>query len=249
MSSKITFFPVDNGDMTLIQICNPLRSTILIDCNIRVAADNKSDSTPDVAKALREQLNVDGDGRPYVDVMLLSHPDKDHCSGFERHFWVGPLSDYADDDKEQGEKRIIIRQIWSSPMVFRRANRKEPLCSDAKVFKAEARRRVRVNQENGCSALDGDRILILGEDQDGKTDSLGPILIKEGESFNGINGQSSDFLTSHLLAPMAPQDDEKEEELSRNDSSVIINFDMAASQENTTQRSRFLTGGDAGVSI
>src|SRR5207247_2615920 len=51
MASKIAFFPVGNGDMTLIQLESG--RTILIDVNIRAAADDPEDSTPDVAKMLR----------------------------------------------------------------------------------------------------------------------------------------------------------------------------------------------------
>src|SRR3546814_12727218 len=47
----------------------------------------------------------------------------------------------------------------------------------------------------------GERILIMGEDKDGKTGDLGAILIKAGDTFNTINGQSNSYFTAHLLAP------------------------------------------------
>lgn len=43
-------------------------STILVDVNIRVAADDPDDSTPDVAKMLREKLKGDTQGRLYLDI-------------------------------------------------------------------------------------------------------------------------------------------------------------------------------------
>ena len=53
-------------------------------------------------------------------------------------------------------------------MVFRRASRRHVLGDDARAFNAEARRRVRVFRNTPWNV--GDRILILGEDEDGKTD-------------------------------------------------------------------------------
>ena len=54
MSTTITHFPVGNGDMTLIRLGDKAGTTILIDCNIRAAADDPDDDTRDVAQDLRE---------------------------------------------------------------------------------------------------------------------------------------------------------------------------------------------------
>ena len=248
MIAKITFFPVDNGDMTLLRLADSDKTNLLIDCKIRSSADSAVESTPDVAKALRDRIGVDVNDRPYVDAMLLSHPDEDHCLGLEKHFWLGPLSDYPDDKKPQEEKRIVICQIWSSAMVYRRASSTHTLCSDAKAFNKEAKRRISVNIDNDFSVSDGDRILIMGEDENNKTDNLTPILIKQGGVFNGINCGASDYLTSHLLAPINKQDDETEELFSKNGSSVILHFEIKSS-ELGTNFSNFLAGGDAGVDI
>ena len=122
MNAKITFFPVGNGDMTLVVMEAGLR--VLIDANIRAAADDPDDDTPDAASLLRERLSRDGDRRLYVDTLLVTHPDKDHCTGLRKHFHLGPPDTWsATADK------IFIREIWSSPMVFRRASRRNaPHC-------------------------------------------------------------------------------------------------------------------------
>jgi hypothetical protein len=133
-------------------------------------------------------------------------------------------------------------------MVFRRASKNHPLCSDAKAFKKEAKRRIKVNEDNGFTVGDGDRILIMGEDENGKTDNLTPILIRSGEEFTGINGQASIYLTSLLLAPISKQDEETEDKLSKNCSSVIVNFKIKSS-EFGSNISKLLTGGDAEVEI
>ena len=185
---------------------------------------------------------------PTFDAFLLSHPDKDHCTGLCRHFHLGPLKDYADDNKPDAEKKIVIREMWSSPIVFRRASKIHVLCDDAKAWASEARRRVKHFRNNGWAG-EGDRILILGEDKDGKTDGLEAILVKSGEKINCLNGTPNTYFEARLLAPSLVCDDDEEVELrAKNQSSVILNFDIVASHVGMN-RYRFLTAGDAEVAI
>ncbi len=83
MASTLSFFPVGNGDMTLVE--SESGHKMLFDLNIRAAADDPDDDTPDVANLLRGHLNRDTEDRLYVDVLLVSHPDKDHCTGLCKH--------------------------------------------------------------------------------------------------------------------------------------------------------------------
>lgn len=141
MTASLSFFPVGNGDMTLVETEGGYK--ILIDMNIRADADDPDKDTPDVAKELRDRLTRDSQGRLYVDVLLVSHPDEDHCRGLRKHFHLGPPDEWS----KQADK-ILIREVWSSPMVFRRASRQHVLCDDAKAFNSEARRRVRKHRES-----------------------------------------------------------------------------------------------------
>lgn len=239
MSSKITLFPVGNGDMTLIE--TESKRKILIDMNIRAAADDPDDETPDVAKMLRERLGRDSTGRLYVDALLISHPDQDHCNGLSKHFHLGPPDKWS-----KSIDKIFIREIWSSPMVFRRASRNHVLCDDAKAFNTEARRRVQKFRDSGGVVYDGNRILILGEDENGKTDDLNAILVRVDETFSSINGQYDWSMTARLLGPL-PKSDDDEDILSKNNSSTILQFSLAGG--GTSDKCRFLTGGDAEVAI
>ena len=239
MAAVVTFFPVCNGDMTLIQLESG--RTILIDINIRQPGDD----VRDVAKDLRDRLKTDSAGRPYVDAMLLSHPDQDHCRGLEEHFHLGPLSDYK-EPKDDKPKKIVIRQMWSSPMVFRRACKSHTLCSDAKAWNTEARRRVKLFRDSHAAG-DGDRILILGEDENGKTDDLGAILVKVNQKISTVNGWFDNSFKGLLLAPMPKGTDEEEETRSKNQSSVIMQFAIAHGF--ATEACKFLSGGDAEVAI
>jgi hypothetical protein len=237
----ILFFPVGNGDMTLIELQSGKR--ILIDVDIRTAADNPDDETFDVARALRQRLTRDSYGRLFVDAFLLTHPDKDHCTGLRKHFHLGPPSDWSSKSD-----KILIREQWSSPIVFRRASSQHVLCDDAKAWCAEARRRVRMFRETPDAISDGDRILILGEDEDNKTEGLEPILVRTGDLFSRVNGQNDLTLEARLLAPRPKsEDDEEEERRSKNHSSTIINFQLAS--PGNADAARFLSGGDAEVAI
>jgi hypothetical protein len=242
MTAKISFFPVDNGDMTLIVLDSGL--TILIDINIRCSADDpKQPDVPDVLSQLKNKLGRDAQGRKYVDVFVLTHPDKDHCSGLVKHFHLGAPSTYS-----KADDKIFMREIWSSPMVFRRASKELSLCSDAEAWWAEARRRVKVYKDYGLSAMkEGDRIQIMGEDENGKTNELGEILVKVDEEVSKVNGTTDSSMTARLLGPLPKFDDEsKEDSLAKNRSSIILNF---ALKVGGITRCQFLTGGDAEVEV
>lgn len=241
MSASITFFPVSNGDMTLLKLDNG--QTILIDVNIRGAADDEDDDTPNVAQDLKDRLERDEDDRLYVDAFLVSHPHSDHVSGLSSHFHLGPPEDWKKKDD-----KILIREMWSSPVVFRRADANgESLCEDARAWAKEARRRVQLFRDNGFETAEGDRILIMGEDVDGKTDDLLDIVVKLNQTFDACNRLRGSTFEARLLAPLPPEDDEDEDILRHNQSSVILRFSLVGG--GIADRCRFLTGGDAEVAI
>jgi hypothetical protein len=74
--------------------------------------------------------------------------------------------------------------MWSSPIVFRRASKTHTLSDDAKAFNTEARRRVQLNRDKNFVVGNGDRIQIMGEDIDGKTDDLTSIVRKVDTLFD-----------------------------------------------------------------
>ncbi len=240
MVARIAFFPVDNGDMTLIEFESGRK--LVVDINIRELSDD-GDGPPDVMKMLKDRLSKDGSGRPYVDGFLLSHPDEDHCRGLAKNFHLGDPADYP---KDSG--KIFIREIWSSPLVFRRKTRNHKLCEDAQAFNTEARRRVKKFLEVGVGASEGDRIQILGEDEDGKTNKLGAILVKVDQTITKLNGSIDGTFSARLLAPLPISNDKLEEEiLEKNSSSTILQFSING--DGVVGACYFLSGGDAGVDI
>lgn len=239
MVAQIEFFPVDNGDMTLITLNNGKK--ILIDINIRNDATDDSKDMPNVAKMLTDRLSTDSKGRPYVDAFLLSHPDQDHCRGLINHFHLGAPGSYKEKDD-----KIVIREMWSSPIVFRRQNEVD-LCDDAKAWWAEARRRVNLykKEDNKSRISDGDLIQILGEDKDGKTDGLEDILVKTDTPVMKICGIDDGNFSAWLLAPLLVNEEEAEKLEGKNNSSTVLRFDIDVDDQGSVVQ--FLTGGDAEV--
>jgi len=241
MTASITFFPVGNGDMTLITFDNDQK--LLIDLHVRKAADDADDDTPDVMADLRGRLTRDEKGRLFVDGFLLSHPDKDHICGLTTHFHLGPPDEWDEDDD-----KILIREMWSSPVVFRRASKDHVLCDDAKAWAKEARRRVALYREKGTATVEGDRIQIMGEDEDGKTDDILAIVVKADGVVTKLNRVASGTFEGRLLAPIPHSDDEELDELlGKNHSSVVLRFSIRGG--GILDKCRFLTGGDAEVAI
>jgi len=240
--AKIIFFPVGSGDMTLIK--TETGKSILIDVNVRATADDSTSDTPDVMAMLKTHLNKNSDKCYYIDAFLLSHPDKDHCSGLMKHFHMGdPSSLKPADDK------ILINEIWSSPMVFRRASKNHTLCDDAKAFNKEAKRRVKLYKDASVYITPGNRILILGQDENGKTDDLSSIVVRVDNTFNRINGEIDNSARFRLLAPFPKGDEEDENLYSKNQSSTILQISLSEKKDDVTDNCLFITGGDAEVAI
>ena len=240
---SIEFFPVDNGDMTLITTKNKKR--ILIDCNYR----QPSDDIVDVKSMLRERLDRNDNNQLFIDAFLITHPDQDHTRGFCEIFHTGS----SDDWKEKDDK-VIINELWSSPRVFRRASRKpcengnatNTLTGDAKAINTEAKRRANLYKDTEAVGGLGDRIVILTHDEDGKTEGFEGIVADLYDEFIGSkSGLDDDSIEGLLLGPADRQNiDEEETVLSKNNSSAIIRFTI--SDENGCLN-YFLNGGDAEV--
>jgi len=235
MEAEIVYFPVGNGDMTLIKTDSGKR--VLIDCYIRDGSEH-----PDVLDMLKKELNKDKDDRYFIDLFIWSHPDKDHCGGIDKHFYLGPPENY-----NKNKDLIFINEIWSSPIVYRRAsnNKKDDdshnLCEDAQALNKEVKRRV--NLYKNSKKMDvGNYVLILGDDEGDKTTHIQDIVVKLDQTVDKINGLSSIDFDGVLLAPI-PESDLNDDDLSKNNSSVVFNFKISTNNASIN----FLSGGDAEV--
>lgn len=220
----ITFFPVGekNGGMALIKLNNIDKTTILIDCSI---GDESIAEYCDVNQELRNRLPSDSDGRPYVDAFILTHRHDDHLKGFQKHFHLGSLEDYKDDNNEL---KIIIKELWSSHNFWKPVSSSYSLCDDAKAFNKEMKRRVKLYEDNNKIQVEGDRAIIVGTDPDGKTDKLNNINYDIGATFTKINNLDiSSKLSGYILSPIEKQDNEDEECFTnKNRQSIVVQLSV-----------------------
>lgn len=243
VEAEIVYFPVGNGDMTLIKTSSGKR--VLIDCYIR-----GGDEHPDVLDMLKQELDKDSNDRHFIDLFIWSHPDKDHCGGIDKHFHLGPPENYSKD-----KDLIFINEIWSSPIVYRRASNNKNdddshnLCEDAQALNKEVKRRVNLYKNSKKMGV-GNYVLILGDDEGDKTTHIQDIVVKLDQTIDKINGLSTIDFEGVLLAPIPESDldkvcppDKNNTNNSKNNSSVVFNFTISSDNNSLN----FLSGGDAEV--
>ena len=138
------FWPVGTGDSMTIRVAE----TVYMQVDIR-HMDKSEDDDPawPVIDELIELLPTYR-RKPYLSVFALTHPDLDHCKGFEE------LND-----------SVTISELWMSPRTFREFRENDDLCDDAQAFHDEARRRVQTAIDEGGDPGRGHRIRIIGYDE------------------------------------------------------------------------------------
>jgi len=236
MDAKITYFPVGNGDTSLIRLTD--KTSIITDYNICEASrDEDDDSRYDVHAHLLEELERDGDGRPFTDAFILTHPDQDHCRGFEITFHTGDPSTYK--KKEDEPEKIIVAELWFSQRIF--SNYEDSLCDDAEVFREEALRRIKLYRDK-TQGWDqpGNRIRIIGYGESEETKGLDEITTAPGNSINEINNSVKDDFSFFVHAPFKRDVDSDGD---RNNTSIVLQarFDI----DGTERAGLAMFGGDA----
>lgn len=227
--TTIKHFPVGNGDMTLIKLKD--KTSILVDNHL------PSDDKETIKTLLIDSLEKNSEQIPFVDVLILTHPHQDHVGGFQELFHVGDPNEYNDKEKQ----KIIVNEIWVSPLVFKRASSNNPLVDDAKAFNTEARRRIDLYKKAGLGK-EGNRIQIITEDEDGKTEAITGITHDQFSTISIFNEKAIDKCAAKILGPFpASKIEEEEEEQSKNNSSIIINFDL--------EGCKLLIGGDSEFAV
>ena len=136
------FWPVGCGDSTTIVISDT--EILQIDLNDSALAEQDNNEKIPLVDELVDKLPKRG-GKPYLSCFVLTHPDLDHCKGFEELL-----------------KRVTIGELWHTPRIFREYHC--DLCSDAVVFRKEAKRRVaRTIRDDGDPGA-GNRVRVVGYD-------------------------------------------------------------------------------------
>jgi beta-lactamase superfamily II metal-dependent hydrolase len=134
------FWPVGNGDSTTIVI--DLQTCMQVDLHHLECASDTDDARIPVLDRLLPLLPK-RDGKPYLALFVLTHPDQDHCRGFKELL-----------------KKATIGELWFSPRIF--WEYKNDLSEDACTFRDEAVRRVTKTIRNAGAVNSGDRVRVIG---------------------------------------------------------------------------------------
>ncbi len=226
---SITFFPVGNGDTSLLRLHDG--STIIIDCHIC------EDGPFDVKNHLLDELKSTA-GTPHADVFILTHPHDDHAHGFADTFYVGDPEKYSATDKSK--ERIVIDELWFAPRIFNDDD--QDITDDAKAFKREAERRIDLYKSgNQKRSLPGNRLRLVGATDNTDCDGLDEVLTIPGETVNSINGDEKEDFRFFVFAPVKKDSDN--DEIEANNTSIVLQARFDVDGEDAAVRAFF--GGDA----
>lgn len=139
------FWPVGNGDSTTILVTKGV--VVQVDLNHLTKSDNSLEPEHPIVDRLIELLPV-VNGKPYLAVLVITHPDEDHCKGFKA---------LLDSD-------ALIGEIWFTPRLFREDELK--LCDEACALRDEVQRRVDIAIKSPDDVASGDRVRLVGHDPD-----------------------------------------------------------------------------------
>ena len=179
-------WPVGTGDSTTIRVTEDVY--IQVDIRHMEQSENEEDTAWPVIDELIEILPTVED-EPCLSVFALTHPDQDHCQGFE-----------------ELNERVSISELWMSPRTFREYRENEDLCDDAEAFHDEAMRRVDATIAAGGDPGSGDRIRIIGYDdllEEPEFEGFpSDMLSIPGETITMVDGEDrSDVFAAFVHAP------------------------------------------------
>lgn len=206
MENSITFFPVDNGDMTLIQ--TKTNNFFMIDCNIRNAENDES--IYDCNKYLLENL-PDDNGQTYLDAFFLTHSDNDHCRGITDYFNLcNP--DELDDSKIRIDELYVPAKLMIDNAHYN---------DDADAIRDEAKRRLNLIGTDE-EEISGNRVRIIGYSN--KLKKYADAIIPAGEAITKLNGYDDYGASIFVLRPVKKINDDKESEVNDCTASFKISF-------------------------
>lgn len=231
----IKYYPVDNGDTTLLKLKD--NTTVLIDCKIR-----DGEETDDGRKifAVKDDLLKEVEkrgGNPAVDLFILTHSDKDHCQGFDKHFYTGDPANYSKSHRENDE--IIVDELWVTSMLFNHAKN-----DDATALQEEAERRRKLwESDHSSKDSPGNRLRMIGYDEDERYECL-PNSVP-GEIVNEIGGETKADFEFFVHAPFKQSVIDCNANEDHNGSSIILQARFKANASDEKYACFAMFGGDA----
>lgn len=198
----VTFWPVGNGDSTTISINDDVK--LQIDLHHMVAAEDDSEEYYPIVDHLVEELPR-VDGKPYLSVFALTHPDKDHIQGFDKLL-----------------KEATIGELWLTPRIFD----DEELSKEADAFYEEADRRRKLAITQNGNLDSGHKIRIFGYSDILNKDKFKgfpeKLLTLPGESLSLLDGKDlAEEFRAFIHSPFKAENDDE-----RNDTSLGMQISL-----------------------
>lgn len=194
MTEYMTFFPVGNGDMTLITTDS--KKNLLFDCNMKKSAEEESNNDFDCNEYLHNILEQDGDVL-FIDAMFLTHSDQDHCRGMVEYFNLCKPEELDNDKIRINELFVPARLLLED----------EHRNDDADAIRDEANRRLDLYGTEEFN-LDGNRLKIVGYSEELK--DYNDIIIASGENIPDIADISEDGVEIFVLRPVKRDTDDQD---------------------------------------
>jgi len=209
---SIKYFPVGNGDMSVITLEDGTR--ILIDCKLTAKSDESNDpKICDVKKELLDTIQK-RDGNYFVDVFILTHGDKDHCHGFMDNFYQGDPAKYGQSDRDQD--LIIMDTMWFSPMIAEQYTN-----ADEDAHQTEAERRLDLHRrKHSDKDKPGNRIKIIGYDSNKDYKDLNHLRAVPGDIVTRFNDKDQQTFSIFIHAPFKIHLDSPDKD--KNSASIVF---------------------------
>jgi hypothetical protein len=140
------FWPVGTGDSTTF-VLRPGKIVMQVDLRHLEKADDPDEPEWAIIDQLVKMLPK-RNGRPYLAVFALTHPDRDHIQGFKELM-----------------KKVDIGELWHTPKIYRDHEEDGTvMCDDALAFRKEAHRRRDAMIDDPDNVTSGNRIRVIGHD-------------------------------------------------------------------------------------
>ncbi len=235
MKHKIKYYPVGNGDHSLIILDDG--TIIQVDCNIRQAShDDKQKDCYNVKTDLLK-LCKKREGNYFVDVFILTHGDLDHIRGFEKNYYQGDPANYTKENREENE--IIIDEMWFSPMIAEEHNN-----TDEEAYQKEAERRLKLHlKKDNNKDLPGNRIRIVGYDGNKKYADLNHLRATPGKVVTKFNYKEQNTFSVFIHSPFKEQLLSAEKD--KNSTSIVFQARFKNSAAEKEFNCLAIFGGDA----
>lgn len=210
---QITFYPVGNGDTSLIETKNG--KFILMDF---YQTQNSTDSTKpehDIASALKKKLR--DAKKSAFDVVAFTHADRDHINGSTDFFYLEHAKKYQNDDRSK------IDEIWVPAAMLLESVTRDNLSGEFAILRSEAR--YRLKNKSGIKVFSKpDELVKLIESWNMSVEELSEHIIDAGTLVNTFS-LTSDGVEFFVHSPFIKQCSEEGKDIKRirNEASLIFN--------------------------